>query len=43
MDQVWRPIVKGVCVTVILSSVGLNFQQGEWWAAMVALNVAFNL
>ena len=38
-----KPIIKGLCVAIILGCLGLNVDQVQWWGAMISLNVALGL
>jgi len=39
----YASVIKGVCVAVVLMSVGLEINDLEWWVSMLALNIALNI
>ena len=41
--ETWRPIIKGICVAIVLAAFGLGIKESQWWVAMLALNVALAL
>lgn len=43
MDQMWIPIVKGICVAAVLGIMGLGITDGKWWIGCFAMNIALNL
>ena len=39
-----KPIIKGLCIAAFLSAINIGgISAPEWWVAMLALNVAFNI
>jgi hypothetical protein len=41
--EVIKPFIKGVCVAFFLAEIGFTGLSPEWWAAMIAMNVALSL
>ena len=36
-------LIKGVCIGVFLSVLGMETFSFEWWTAAIALTIAFNV
>jgi hypothetical protein len=33
------PILKGICITILLAALGLQIDNYRWWIAMGTLNI----
>ncbi len=39
MKEFILPMIKGACIAIFLSMIGLEIDNYRWWVAMVALNI----
>lgn len=43
MDMtILMPVIKGICVVILLPILGVHGWGWEWWVAMIALNIMVN-